>query len=77
MKCERGRTDGRAELMLLKEERMDDRLKRAAGMGGRKILRSDFVSRVDAWGLSIEIHSSRGSMHLRESSSTCTVSGMS
>ena len=31
-----------------------------AGMGGRKILRSGFVSRVDAWGVSIEIHSSRG-----------------
>ena len=27
LKCERGRTDGRAELMLLKEEEMDDRLK--------------------------------------------------
>ena len=45
-------------------------------MGGGNTLRSGFVSRVDAWGVSIrvlssgsEIHSRRGSMHLRESSS--------
>ena len=77
----------RAELVLLtEEERMDDRLKarRCDDLHSMQRQREQEWE-VGSWiciedgrmGVSIEIHSSRGSMHLRESSSTYRVSGMS